>query len=289
MTDHSSPLRYPGGKSSVAPFLAKTVELNALHNGIYIEPFAGGAGAALKLLFSETVSLIYLNDKDRLVYSFWKSILEHTDDFLRALSTCKVNVRTWKKQREITRNPSEYSVLEVGFATFFLNRCNHSGVLNGGPIGGLRQTGDYKISARFNRIELARRIERIHLYRERIRISRADAITFMEKLFLDKNMEPSKCLIYLDPPYLDKAQRLYPLYFRTHDHVRLAKFLASKGEGDFRWIISYDDATPIRRLYTASKRRVIRNYSLHSARVGRELLISSPNCVLPRVFAGPLK
>src|SRR6266850_6262136 len=236
--DHPSPLRYPGGKSSVAPFLARTLELNSLQGGIYVEPFAGGAGAALKLLFSEVVSAIYLNDKDRLIFSFWKSVLDHTDDFLRMLADCRVNVVTWRKQREIVRNASEHSTLEVGFATFFLNRCNHSGVLNGGPIGGLRQDGNYKINARFNKTELARRIERLHLYRERIRISRLDALKFLDQVFESKNIDPKKCLVYLDPPYLEKAHPLYPLYFKTSDHVRLAKFLSKKV--DYHWIISYE-------------------------------------------------
>ncbi len=278
---HQSPLRYPGGKSAVAPFLARTIELNSLEGGTYIEPFAGGAGAALKLLFSERVSQIYLNDKDPLIFNFWKSVLNHTEDFLRMLAHCKVSVTTWKKQREILRSSSEYSTLEVGFATFFLNRCNHSGVLNGGPIGGMRQRGSYKITARFNKIELANRVERLHLYRERIRISKVDAIKFLVGVFRSKRVDPRKCLVYLDPPYLEKAERLYHLYFQKSDHVRLADFLGRSL--DFHWIVSYDDVTPIRRLYTASKKKVLKKYSLHSARVGKELLIASPNCILPRV------
>jgi hypothetical protein len=35
----------------------------------------------------------------------------------------------------------EHDDLEVGFATFFLNRTNRSGILNGGIIGGRDQVG----------------------------------------------------------------------------------------------------------------------------------------------------
>ena len=52
-----SPLRYPGGKSILSPLLGNFIEINNLLDGIYIEPYAGGAGAALKLLFSEYVTL----------------------------------------------------------------------------------------------------------------------------------------------------------------------------------------------------------------------------------------
>ncbi len=284
MTDHPSPLRYPGGKTSVAPFLAKTIRLNGLEDGIYAEPFAGGSGAALKLLFWEIVSDIHLNDKDLSIFSFWKSILEEPDEFLRLLRACKVNVRTWSQQKSILREASKCSMLERGFATFFLNRCNHSGVLNGGPIGGLAQKGDYKIDARFNKTALARRIETIQLYRERIKISRLDAIDFLKRQFTDEKVGRQKCLVYLDPPYLAKAQRLYPLYFEHQDHVRLADYLNRSAH--FPWIISYDDATPIRKLYAVRRLSVLKKYSLHSARVGRELLISSATCILPRHSSG---
>lgn len=279
MSDHPSPLRYPGGKSRVAPFLAEVLKLNDLSDGIYIEPFAGGSGAALKLLFSEIASEIYLNDKDLLVYSFWHSALTQTDAFLELLAKVKVSVATWKKQKAVMSNPSAHSALERGFAAFFLNRCNRSGVFNAGPIGGLEQNGNYKIDARFNKAELQRRIERLHLYRDRIKISCSDAIAFLRAHFAKRHGNLQNSLVYLDPPYLVKARRLYPLYFQPSDHVRLANYLNERAK--FRWIVSYDDVTPIRRLYASGKKSIRKSYSLHSARVGRELLISSPNCLLP--------
>jgi DNA adenine methylase len=230
------------------------------------------------------VSEIHLNDKDLLVYSFWRSVLDHTDEFLSLLFSVSISVKTWRKQKRIIHQPGAYSTLERGFAAFFLNRCNHSGVFNAGPIGGLKQHGNYKIDARFNRLELARRIERIHLYRERIKISRLDGIRFLEKYFAGTNKLGGGCLVYLDPPYLAKAQRLYPLYFEQSDHTRLASYLNERAQ--FRWIISYDDATPIRKLYASRGKSITKSYCLHSARVGRELLISSRNCALPRQTCG---
>lgn len=264
----------------MAPFLARTIEANGIVGGTYIEPFAGGAGAALKLLFSEIVSTIYLNDKDTFIFSFWKSILHDTEDFLRMLACCRVSVPTWRAQRAVLQNASRHSTLEVGFATFFLNRCNHSGVINGGPIGGLSQTGDYKIGARFNKVELRRRIERIHLFRDRIRISGSDALVFLKRISKSGRVNLRQSLVYLDPPYLEQARRLYPLYFKHRDHVRLAQYLG--GRTEFPWIISYDDVTPIRKLYAGPKKAVKRSYSLNSARVGKELLIFGPACTAPR-------
>ena len=67
---HYSPLRYPGGKSALYDFLKGVINKNGINDGAYAECYAGGAGAALKLLLLEDVHTIYLNDKDRLVYKF---------------------------------------------------------------------------------------------------------------------------------------------------------------------------------------------------------------------------
>ena len=58
-----------------------------------------------------------------------------------------------KRQKKIYAQGLEAGTLGLGFSTFFLNRTNHSGILNGGMIGGKAQTGDWKLDARFNRSE----------------------------------------------------------------------------------------------------------------------------------------
>ena len=47
---------------------------------------------------------------------------------------------------------------ELGFAAFYLNRTNRSGILNAGVIGGKKQDGKWEMDARFNRDNLASRI-----------------------------------------------------------------------------------------------------------------------------------
>ncbi len=54
-----TPLRYPGGKNALAGFLRDVIKANNLRNPNYVEPYCGGAGAALNLLFSEVVSDVY--------------------------------------------------------------------------------------------------------------------------------------------------------------------------------------------------------------------------------------
>lgn len=277
---HPSPLRYPGGKTSITEFLSKAIRLNRLEGGTYIEPFAGGAGAALGLLFSERVSEVNINDRDPCIYAFWKSLLRHTEEFLEKLKRTPVTVQTWKEQKAIVRDTRKRSLVDLGFATFYLNRCNRSGVLNAGPIGGMKQDGNYGIDVRFNKDRLRKKLEKIALYKDRIRVWNLDGVAFLRRLFKKRGTSRDVSLVYMDPPYFEKAHRLYSFYFREADHERLADYLNQYA--DFRWIISYDDTPSVRRLYSGSKSVLFKSYSVHSIRIGRELIISSRNCILPR-------
>jgi DNA adenine methylase len=280
MRSHPSPLRYPGGKSFLTSFLADAIRLNGIDGGVYIEPCAGGAGAALNLLFSGYVSSVHINDADPCIFSFWKSVVYQSETFLELLEKTPVNVRTWRRQREIIRSRSKHSHLNVGFAVFYLNRCNRSGALNGGPIGGLDQTGAYKIDARFNKIELRKRIEKIFLHRDRISVSGKNAITFLREKQRKGFFEANRAIVYLDPPYHAKGQRLYSRFFRDSDHRALAKFLHV--EAQFRWLVSYDDSSLIHNIYSGEKNLLFMNYFMHTARIGRELIIGSTDCDLPK-------
>jgi DNA adenine methylase len=278
---YPSPFRYPGGKTALAPLLTETIKKNGVEGGAYLEPFAGGAGLALALLFGEVVGDIHLNDLDRRIYSFWASVLRQSDAFLEMLDQVRINVLEWRRQKAVMENWRSATILELGFATFFLNRCNRSGVFNAGPIGGYDQTGNYKIDVRFNKAELRRKIERIIFYRDRITICNLDAVEFLKQVFRDR-VSRSRSLVYMDPPYFKKAERLYPLYFKDADHARLAKYLNM--QMTMRWLVSYDDTEEIRRLYSGPKNLLFMNYFLHSVRVGRELFIPSHNCALPEAF-----
>lgn len=275
-----SPLRYPGGKSSFSKLLAGFIELNNLQDGIYVEPYAGGAGAGLNLLFSEYVNSIILNDADRTIYLFWKSVLHDTERFIKLISDTPISIDEWQRQSQVFKSTQFHSELEVAFATFYLNRCNRSGILNAGPIGGHSQNGRWRIDARFNRKGLIRRIEKIALFNSRITIYNLDAIEFMEQHILPLSIPNNRLLVYFDPPYYSKSDQLYLNYYTAEDHVKLSEFI--NGQYGFKWIVSYDDVPQIRQLYSD---KVINGisfyYSTHRSKVGREVVIFSPNSVVP--------
>ena len=143
MNSFFSPLRYPGGKRKLYGFFSQLIKVNNLDKGVYAEPFAGGAGLALKLLFKGDVGHIFINDIDKSLHAFWESVLNHTADLCELINVTPVNMEIWYLQQSIQMNPGEASTLELGFSTFYLNRTNRSGILKGGVIGGKDQAGSY--------------------------------------------------------------------------------------------------------------------------------------------------
>lgn len=282
ITDHTfaSPLRYPGGKGVLAGFMRRVVTMNHLEDGHYAELYAGGAGIAWSLLFSEHVSHVHVNDIDGSLHAFWRCVLEDTENLCRRIRDVKISVPQWRRQRAILRRGEEHhSVAELGFATFFLNRTNRSGIIRGGVIGGLQQTGKWKLDARFHRQDLINRIQRIARYRRRISLYRLDAADFLRTI---APTLPSKTLLYLDPPYFVKGQDLYEHHYQPEDHARIARALkAMKGR---YWVVSYDSAPEILELYGRYRyQRYNLAYSAQDRYFGSETIVYGPHLKTPKV------
>jgi DNA adenine methylase len=241
----------------------------------YGEAYAGGGGAALSLLFSGHAKRILINDADPSIAAMWNGVLTKPIQFANLIKNAKLTIEEWRRQKEIYKNRENADPFELGFATFFLNRTNRSGIIkNAGPIGGFNQDGHWKIDARFNREELAERILRIGRYAKRIVLSNTDALLFLQ------NMKGENAFLYLDPPYFIKGRELYLNHYQPEDHRSLSDFMQNASVG--KWLISYDDVPEIRRLYR--KRRKVRfelSYSVRHRKVGKELLIPSDDLDFP--------
>ncbi|MEX0809212.1 MAG: DNA adenine methylase [Dongiaceae bacterium] len=282
---HFTPLRYPGGKGKLAAYIKEIIRANKLYDGEYVEPYAGGAAIGLELLFQEYVTKIHINDLSRPVYSFWKAVLNDTDELCRRVKNTRLTVAARDRQKRIFMNQKEYNYVDVGFATFFLNRTNRSGILNGGVIGGRDQTGPWKIDARYNAAELIFRIESIAKLRSKIKLTRNDALALLRQ---GLPRWPKKTLIYLDPPYYERGRDLYYDYYRPDDHAKLATFIEAK-MGSRSWVVSYDNVAPIRKLYRGF-RSVVYNvsYTARENRTGKEVMFFSPHLDIP-ALVGPVK
>ena len=264
----------------MAGLLARFVEVNELRGCAYFEPFAGGAGAALQLLQEGIVSELRLNDLDPRIYAFWHAALTEHQRFVDAIMSVEVSLGEWRRQRNICLQPNLHSTFDVGFATFYLNRCNRSGILLGsGPIGGYSQTGTWRIDARFYRQTLAQRIIKLADHREQIRLSNDDAVRFLARnLPVDKSRE--QVFVYLDPPYVSNGNRLYLNNYQAKDHGRLAHHL--RRQRATNWMVSYDDTQLIRRLYEdCNISDIPLQYSLQQKKNTCELLITPPHLEAP--------
>lgn len=273
-----TPLRYPGGKARLRPYLEKLISQNRLYDAHYVEPFCGGSGLALELLLRYVVSAIHINDFDRAVFAFWDSAVFHTDDLCARISDTPCDMDTWNAQRVIWRDRDKGDLLDLGFATFFLNRTNRSGILEAGVIGGKNQTGKWKIDARYNRDDLIKRIQAIGKFRSRISVYNLEARIFLEVI---QPKLPQNALVYLDPPYVEKGPGLYLNHYQEEDHRALAAWVTQKLHRP--WMVSYDDHPLIRECYgknTGAEMNL--PYSAYgNARRGTELVYFSRGLNLP--------
>lgn len=275
-----SPLRYPGGKACLSDFISRLASLNNLEGGVYCELYAGGAGAALELLFKETFRTIHINDADYSVYAFWYSVLNHSEEFINRIENIEVTIEEWSRQKETYRRGRSVDILDLGFSTFFLNRTNRSGIIyKAGPIGGQDQTGNYKIDVRFNKIDLIRRIEKIARNRDNIILTNEDAVNIINNL-TDYHPDGTDLFIYLDPPYYKKGAMLYLNNYNHYDHQTLSKAVGNLDET--RWLTSYDNVPQIRELYQTYRMSTFDlNYTLQSKKFGSELLVFSNSLQIP--------
>jgi DNA adenine methylase len=267
-----SPLRYPGGKTKLYSKVKKIIDAVLMkEDRIYIEPYAGGAGLALKLLYNDDVEKIILNDLDYHIYCFWRSCIDETEALCNMIRRVEINIEEWNRQKDIYANTNEHTVLQIGFSTFFLNRCNVSGIINGGPIGGNDQKGAYKLDARFNKDNLIKKIKKVASYKEKIILYNLDAVDFLVKVVPQYSRD--HIFLNIDPPYVKKGPLLYKNSYTYEDHKSVSEQVKKIKA---YWIVTYDACDTIKELY---KEFVIEDlelsYSAGKTKKGKEYIIYS--------------
>lgn len=237
-----------------------------------------GSGLALSLLYNNLVSNIIINDIDKAIYAFWHSILVHNKKFCQKIIDTNVTLDEWHKQKEIYNNPKS-KIFDLGFATFFLNRTNRSGIIKGGPIGGISQNGKYLIDCRFNKEDLINRIRKIYSYRANIHLYNLDVTDFIVHELPNLNLNSS--FIYFDPPYVEKGPELYKNNFTEDDHKTLKNTI--KDNISIPWLITYDYTDTIVNIYKEyNTDKFTLTYTAGTSKKGNELMIFSNNLKNPR-------
>jgi len=278
-----SPLRYPGSKRKILPSIHQLIEGNMPKPELFVEPFCGGSSIALGLLEMDAVNRVLLSDYDPLVAAFWSEAASNADRLVEDMMKEPVTVERW----DFWRTAKPRSTRKKASKCLFLNRTTFSSIIGStaGPIGGRAQTSEYAIGCRFQKEPLARRIFNIKNLAEEGRIVGVhharwqDAVRHAEEAAIGF---PDKATIfYLDPPYVEKASRIYELLFTNQDHRALACYLTQQSE--HRWILSYDEEPLILDLYRGqpgvSEFSVTHHYTMRGNRrspvPGREILFTN--------------
>lgn len=270
-----TPIRYPGGKSKLYPLVSTVIEENGFAGCTYAEAYCGGAGLAIKLLLKNQVSKIVLNDIDPAVYSMWDAIVNHAEELCSFLCNVPLNIDEWKSRKSFFDSAKRPS-LELGKTALFLNRTNRSGILRGGPIGGMSQTGKYRLDARFNRKNLCEKVVAIANRASDIEIYNEDAVDFIDHKLSQKK---EGLFANFDPPYVLKGPGLYENHYTDEDHKNVAAKIASCS---FAWMVTYDSSPLIERLYSNfSMYEVNVGYSAASTKMGKEVLIAGSQIIIP--------
>ena len=265
-----TPLRYPGGKAKFFDYFVALLESRDVQNPIFVEPYCGGAGAAIKLLLTGKVKNIYLNDADRSIYAFWHTVLHDCDRLVRKVYRAPITLDMFYKQKHVQTEKKVASLFDLGFSTLFLNRTAFSGVISGGPIGGRKQSGRYRLDCRFNKRDIAKRVRDIARHRKNIRIFNKDAEDFLQLSQIEK-LPKERTVFYMDPPYFEKGALLYQNNYALEDHRRIEKFLRDYDKDVY---VSYDDCKEIRKIYAMwNKRKVKVPHCAGRFKVGQEVIL----------------
>lgn len=267
---HLSPLRYPGAKTKLTPHLAAMIasarRARRLRGPLtLVEPFAGGAGVTLKLVTDRVVDRALIGDADPMLAAFWRVAAQRPDELIGRMVDEHIEflaaggdeaVARWDYWRAFSPSTDSLEAereLDLATKCLFLNRTTFSGILHGsaGPIGGRAQKSAYRIDCRFPLDGLANRIRWIgHLHEtERLLTPRESDWRSTLDAAINEADDPRTLVAYLDPPYIEKSERLYATGFDGSGHApdvwgditphqHLAEYLRT--EAPFRWILSYD-------------------------------------------------
>ena len=279
MPHTKSPLRYPGGKTQLAKFVGNVISKNNLSDVVYCEPYSGGFGAGLELLLSNQVSRVVINDFDMGIYSLWYAILNDKEHLIQKILETDISIENWRIQKQIyldNINAKQYS-LDLALASLFLNRTNRSGIIKGGPIGGIDQLGKYDLSCRFNKNTLIKKINAIYSVRSRIDLYNLEANDLIEQVLI--KIPSNQLFIFLDPPYYKQGKNLYHNHFTHEHHQALRDYMMMLL--DYNWIITYDYTTEIGMLYRDFPILTYNiRYSANRVRKEREYLIHSHKTIV---------
>lgn len=285
-----SPLRYPGGKGRMGPYLADLMasQYGLLEVEIWAEPFAGGLGAGLHVLAADVAEEVWFCETNPALAALWRMIRTDLDDLARRIELTNPTIDLFYASREMVKNAATtggHDDQELAVAALILNRCSRSGIVapNVGPIGGKDQAGKYTVKSRFDPAKVAARLRALSPYTQRLRQYDCSGIEFLRGLDGGVGIE-EEMLAFVDPPYTDVGNDLYGRGMSVAEHRELAWILNTS---PMRWALTYD-ATPHIWTDWYPNRAVMEygiSHSAHKQHADTEYLIVSDNLILDPIRA----
>lgn len=243
-----SPFRYPGGKSKIIDYLYQQLQPHQCER--LVSPFSGGASFELAMLRSGVVKHLHLNDMDFGVYAFWRCVKEDPSGLIQKLKTITpTHTDYFNAQSQIKGNHPDKDLLKAAWSTLLVNRLAYSGIAKANPLGGRSGTQE-NLRSRWNPAALIQKINRIHELRDRITVTREDAVPLIEEAYWSDHTT-----LFIDPPYIQKGKALYPCFYTESDHMQLAWLLDSLHESmpGADILVTYDMHEFFDRFYEAPK------------------------------------
>lgn len=275
-----SPLRYPGSKKKLVPYLHSILQHNEFHPNVLVEPFVGGGSVVLHFLKNRIVEKAIIADGDRLISSFWHVVFSNPTYLINFIRRVKIHLDNFYAYKAIAKRAEDYDELKLAEACIFLNRTSFSGILTdqAGPLGGIKQNSQYKITCRFNRARIVEKIRHMSVFKRKVIVlpyAWEDTIKYAER-WTAKRKRLNRVLFYFDPPFYKKADDLYRKYFTGEEHEHLCERILSL---KYKWILSYDNVPQIKRMYCRNvnvRMHVEMPYSINldARRFEKELIIT---------------
>ena len=141
----NNPLRYPGAKSKLVPYIQNLIQTENLTGCTFYEAYGGSAAVSFGLLENNIVRTVKINELDPLIYNFWLSVMNNTDELIQLINDTDITVENWNEFSQYRNEHylNDKTPVQIGFAGLFLNRTNFSGILNANPLGGITQSSAY--------------------------------------------------------------------------------------------------------------------------------------------------
>jgi DNA adenine methylase len=248
-----SPFRYPGGKVKISGLIVSAIKDQVGFNSIFsqtsmnrfVDVFVGGGSVTMAVANEYPNVNLSLNDLDDWIFSFWKSIID-PQEFQRLLSYVNKYEYPTIDDFNTLRKSSERAGLMYGYRGFlglFFNRTTFSGIFRSGPIGGVDQSGNYKVDCRYKANKLRDILVAIRddFANRKVDVTKKDFRTVLRKYQYREDV-----LLYLDPPYMKQGYQLYNEFMEDSDYVEMAKILK---KCKCKWVLSHDDYKPFLELF----------------------------------------